>query len=320
MKIITLSACAIALILHLCSNKAEAEFRVLAVKTAANVVGGEGIVAGQILPSGTTVRTGPTGQLIAQYKNTFNIFQITSNTTVRFGVGNIRQISEITRRMMYMPVSWTWNPRTNRPAYLPVQDRGSQATVRGILFEIMSGGVMFNVDMEGEDVDVKSFQANTSLGQGVFDPSRPSKIMIFHQKGEGNPAPQVPGARMGEFTAYIVPKDDDARLDVVGRNTVINTKIDEEAEDKKDNRVDELFAAFKEGSGETKPAGNLLYLEYMADYILPDFKDFDGKVATVMNGGSIANPGTISTGLVPPQDQPPVIPTDPVQGPNPASQ
>jgi hypothetical protein len=40
----------------------------------------------------------------------------------------------------------------------------------------------------------------------------------------------------------------------------------------------------------------------MADYILPDFKDFDGKVETIMNGGTITlgtPQGTQQPGVLP---------------------
>lgn len=301
---------AILAIFEMGMGSSHAEFKVLASK-GANIVGGPSVVAGQNLKNGTTVRTGPTGQMIAQYKDTFNIFQLTSNTTAKFGVGNITKLSEVMHRMMYQPVSWTLSRNVSRPTFLLTQAGRNTTNQKGVLFEIQSGGVMFNVDLPG--TDLQGFQANTTLGQGVFNPEASSKIMIYHQKGEGNPAPQVPGARMGEFTSYVIPKDDDAKLDVVGKNTVINTKIDEEADkSKKDNRVDELFAAFKEGAGnQIKIAGNLLYLEYMADFIAPDFKEFDGKVATVANGGTIT---TIDGPKTP--NQPPI---HPVPGPHPAS-
>ncbi len=287
-----------------------ADFKVLAVR-ATNIVSGPPVVTGQNLQSGTTVRTGPTGQMIAQYKATFNIFQITSNTTARFGVGTIKKLSEVMQRMIYQPVSWTLSANSSRPTFLLTQAGRNQVNQNGILFEIQSGGVMFNVDIEGTDLE--GFQANTTLGQGIFNPESSSKIMIFHQKGEGNPAPQVPGARMGEFTAYIIPKDDDTKLDVVGKNTVINTKINEEvAKSQKENRVDELFAAFKDAAGnQIKPAGNLLFLEYMADFILPGFHDFDGKVETIMNGGTIT---------IDPPIQPIIPPIHPVPDIQPASQ
>ncbi len=290
---------------------AVAQFRVLAVKSATNVVGQGPVAVGQELKSGTVVRTGPTGQVVVQYQTTFNIFQLTSNTTAKFGVGEIKKITEVMHRMIFQPVSWTLSAKANRPTWLLTQAARNAATQNGILIEIQSGGVMFNVDLPGTDVG--GLQANTTLGQGVFSPEGPSKIMIYHQKGEGNLAPQVPGARMGEFTAYVIPKDDDVRLDVVGKNTVINTKINEEvAKSQKENRVDELFAAFKDGAGnQIKPAGNLLYLEYIADFILPDFKDFDGKVETIMNGGTIT---------IGPPAQPIIPPIHPVPDIQPASQ
>ena len=286
-----------------------AQFRVLAVKSATDVVGQGPVAVGQELRSGTVVRTGPTGQVVVQYQNTFNIFQLTANTTAKLGVGEIKKLSEVMHRMIYQPVSWALSARSNRPTWLLAQAVRNAATQNGILIEIQSGGVMFNVDLR--ETDLGGLQANTTLGQGVFNPEGSSKIMIYHQKGEGNVAPQVPGARMGEFTAYIIPKDDDARLDVVGKNTVINTKIDEKAaKSDKENRVDELFGAFKDGAGnQIKPAGNLLYLEYMADYILPDFKDFDIKVETIMNGGTItlSTPqGTKQPGVFAPIDVNPV--------------
>ena len=139
--------------------------------TISNAIAGtRPLRAGDPIPYGSTITTGPNGGAIIQKGNSFTIVQITNNTRVRIDYKGLQQLSKLPRAVRFIPTQGMQVPT------LPIDT-----------FDIQEGAIIGNF---AEPVAI-----NTVLGFAYMDGSVPTQLYAASLAGNGPPSRPVPGAK-----------------------------------------------------------------------------------------------------------------------------